>query len=116
MEFAIDCMTIVLPAFGGDTMSLRWPLPIGAAMSMTRPIRLPASVSSRSRSEAYSGVSLLKSTRSLAASMLPPLTDSRRTRGLNFSRRCSPSRICLTVPVTASPLRRPYLRTMDRET
>jgi hypothetical protein len=52
IEFAIDCMIIVLPAFAGDTMSPRCPLPIGAAMSMTRPIMLCWSVSSRSRSEA----------------------------------------------------------------
>ena len=40
IEFAIDCMIIVLPALDGDTISPRWPLPIGAAMSITRPIRL----------------------------------------------------------------------------
>ena len=52
IEFAIDCMIIVLPALDGDTIRPRWPLPIGAAMSMTRPIRLVESVSRRSRSEA----------------------------------------------------------------
>ena len=50
IELAIDCMIIVLPAFEGETMRPRWPLPIGDAMSMTRPIRLPESVSRRSRS------------------------------------------------------------------
>ena len=50
IELAIDCMIIVLPAFDGETIRPRWPLPIGAAMSMTRPIRLPGSVSRRSRS------------------------------------------------------------------
>ena len=50
IEFAIDCMIIVLPALDGETIRPRWPLPIGAAMSMTRPIRFVGSVSSRSRS------------------------------------------------------------------
>src|SRR5208283_4414576 len=30
------CISTVLPAFGGDTISPRWPLPIGAMMSMIR--------------------------------------------------------------------------------
>ncbi len=50
IELAIDCMIIVLPALAGETIRPRWPLPIGAAMSITRPIRLVASVSIRSRS------------------------------------------------------------------
>ena len=50
IELAIDCMIIVLPALDGETIRPRWPLPIGAAMSMTRPIRLVGSVSRRSRS------------------------------------------------------------------
>ncbi len=50
IELAIDCMIIVLPALAGETIKPRWPLPIGAAMSMTRPIRLAGSVSRRSRS------------------------------------------------------------------
>ena len=38
MEMArhIFCSMIVLPAFGGETMSMRWPSPMGATMSMTR--------------------------------------------------------------------------------
>ena len=47
----IDCATdwriVVRPDFGGATIRPRWPLPIGAAMSMTRPVRLAASVSRR---------------------------------------------------------------------
>ena len=50
IELAIDCMIMVLPALEGETIRPRWPLPIGAAMSMTRPIRLVGSVSRRSRS------------------------------------------------------------------
>ena len=60
IAFAIDCSTIVLPALGGETIRPRWPLPIGATMSMTRVVRLVGSVSRRSRSLAYSGVSLLE--------------------------------------------------------
>ena len=51
IELAIDCMIIVLPALDGETIRPRWPLPIGEAMSMTRPIRLVDVVSRRSRSE-----------------------------------------------------------------
>ena len=68
IEFAIDCRTIVLPALGGETIRPRWPLPIGATMSMTRAMRLVGSVSRRSRSCGYSGVSLLNSGRLRAAS------------------------------------------------
>ena len=50
IDWAIERTIVVLPAEGGDTMRPRWPLPIGAARSMTRPIRLPGSVSRRSRS------------------------------------------------------------------
>ncbi len=50
IALAIACSTIVLPAFGGETIRPRWPLPIGATRSMTRAVRLSGSVSSRSRS------------------------------------------------------------------
>ena len=115
IEFAIDFMIIVLPALAGETIRPRWPLPIGAAMSMTRPMRFVDSVSRRSRSEAYSGVSFWNSMRPLAASGSAPLMVSIRTSGLNFSLR-SPSRGWRTCPVTASPRRRPYLRTIESET
>ena len=58
IAFAIACSTIVLPALGGETISARWPLPIGMTRSMTRVVRMCGSVSSRSRSCGYSGVSL----------------------------------------------------------
>ena len=115
MALATDCSTRVLPALDGETIRPRWPLPIGATMSMTRVVRIDASVSSRSRSCAYSGVSLENSSRCLAVSTSPPLTVSMRTSGLNFSLR-SVSGACLTWPVTASPLRSPYLRTIDSDT
>ena len=38
IEWAICLMIVVLPAFGGDTMRPRWPLPIGAMRSMMRPV------------------------------------------------------------------------------
>ena len=36
IALAIACITIVLPALGGLTISARWPLPIGITRSMTR--------------------------------------------------------------------------------
>jgi hypothetical protein len=49
MEFAIFCISIVLPAFGGETIRPRCPLPIGDIRSISRIDRSP-SFSSRSRS------------------------------------------------------------------
>src|SRR3712207_7512550 len=40
IALAIACSTIVLPAFGGETISARWPLPIGITRSMTRVVRI----------------------------------------------------------------------------
>ena len=102
------------PDFGGATIRPRWPLPIGAAMSMTRPVRLAASVSRRSRSVGCTGVKVSNSRRSRAASGSVPLTLSMRTIGLNFSLR-SPSRGWRTWPTTASPRRRPNFRTIDSD-
>src|ERR671932_526560 len=36
IALAIACSTIVLPAFGGETIRPRWPLPIGLTRSMIR--------------------------------------------------------------------------------
>ena len=33
------CSSIVLPAFGGETIRPRWPLPMGATRSMVRAVR-----------------------------------------------------------------------------
>ena len=54
-----------VPAFGGDTISPRCPLPIGATRSMIRAVRssvLPVPVSSFSLSSGKSGVRFSKST------------------------------------------------------
>ena len=59
------CSSIVLPAFGGETMRPRWPLPIGATMSMMRAVRssvLPLPCSSLRRFFGNSGVRFSKST------------------------------------------------------
>ena len=118
IALAIACRIIVLPALGGDTISARWPLPIGMMRSMTRVVSWSGVVSRRSRWLGYSGVILVKSGRFLASSTGPPLTVSRRTSGLNFCRwlGCSPSLGTRTAPVTASPRRRPFLRTMFIDT
>ena len=50
IAFAIACRIVVLPAFGGDTISARWPLPTGITRSMTRVVSMCDSVSRRSRS------------------------------------------------------------------
>ena len=36
IELAISLSTVVLPALGGETISPRWPLPIGAIRSTIR--------------------------------------------------------------------------------
>ena len=71
IALAIACRIVVLPAFGGETISARWPLPIGMTRSMTRVVSMCGSVSSRSRSFGYSGVSLVNSGRFLASSTGP---------------------------------------------
>ncbi|MNT46119.1 hypothetical protein D3C72_1827440 [compost metagenome] len=38
MAVATCCIIIVLPAFGWETMSERWPLPCGAIRSRMRPV------------------------------------------------------------------------------
>ncbi len=50
IALAIACSTSVLPAFGGETMSPRCPLPIGDTRSMIRVESLDGSVSRRRRS------------------------------------------------------------------
>ena len=50
MAAAMSLSTVVLPAFGGETIRPRWPLPIGATMSMVRAVMnsLPCSMRRRS--------------------------------------------------------------------
>src|ERR1700748_1547578 len=58
MACAMFCNSTVLPVRGGETMSARWPLPIGATISMTRGERsflVAASGSIVSRSAGLSG-------------------------------------------------------------
>ena len=38
IEYTICLRIVVLPAFGGDTIRPRWPLPIGAIRSTMRPV------------------------------------------------------------------------------
>ncbi|CKT65892.1 Uncharacterised protein [Mycobacterium tuberculosis] len=85
---------------------------------MTRVVSRSVLVSRRSRWLGYNGVSLPNSGRFLASSTDPPLMLSRRTSGLNFCRwlGCSPSLGTRPAPVTASPRRMPFLRTMFIDT
>ena len=52
MALATFFKSVVLPALGWDTIMPRWPLPMGASMSISRSDRsaLPSGGSSRSRS------------------------------------------------------------------
>ncbi len=70
------CSSIVLPAFGGETIRPRWPLPIGATMSMMRAVRssvLPLPCSSLSRFFGKSGVRFSNSTLLFELSGASPL-------------------------------------------
>ena len=65
IDWAMFCITSVLPAFGGETMRARWPFPTGATKSMIRAVRssvLPLPRSSCKRSFGNSGVKFSKST------------------------------------------------------
>ena len=50
MDWQIFLSTVVLPALGGETMSPRWPLPMGDTRSIARPVieSLPHSMTRRS--------------------------------------------------------------------
>src|SRR5436190_5991194 len=59
------CISTVLPVRGGATISARWPLPIGATISITlaeRSFLVGSSSSSRNRWSGNSGVRLSKLT------------------------------------------------------
>jgi len=71
MLCAMFCIIMVLPDLGGETIRPRWPLPTGAARSMTRAVRssvLPLPCSMRRRSLGNSGVRFSKGTLFLAFS------------------------------------------------
>ncbi len=108
IDVAIVFITVVLPAFGGDTMMPRWPLPIGDTRSMMRAVMLLGSLGSSRRSFS-SGNSAVRSSnrgRRLAASGSPPLTVCTSSSAGFFSLRPA-GRLS---PVTWSPLRKPYWR------
>ncbi len=89
IERAICFITVVLPALGGDTMSPRWPLPMGETRSAMRAVMLVGSVSTSSvrRSSGNSGVRSSKLGRALEVSASPPFTLSMRSRAGFFSLR-----------------------------
>ena len=76
IPFAICFKTVVLPALGGETIMPRWPLPIGATMSMIRSAIAIGPFSKRNRSSGNRGVNLSKWGRWAAASGSMPLTFS----------------------------------------
>ena len=89
IDVAIVFITKVLPAFGGDTIRPRWPLPIGAMRSMIRAVMFDGSAgfSRRSFSSGNSGVRSSNRGRWRACSGSPPLTVSMRSSAGFFSLR-----------------------------
>ena len=112
MPLAMFFSTVVFPAFGGETTMPRCPLPIGATMSMIRPVTSVGPVSRRKRSLGNSGVSLSKFGRCLASSGSMPFTESICSKAKYFSLSFG----CRTLPVTVSPLRSMKRRTCERDT
>ena len=108
IEVAIVFMIVVLPAFGGDTMIPRWPLPIGEIKSMMRAVMLLGSEGFSSRNFSSGNNAVRSSNRGLvlALSGSPPLTEWISSIAGFFSLRPA-GRLR---PVTKSPLRRPYWR------
>ena len=99
IALAIACRTIVLPALGGETIRPRWPLPIGATRSMIRVVRmLGLGLQAQPVLRVQRGQLGEVGAALRACSGSTPLTVSRRTSALNFSRR-SPSRGWRTAPV-----------------
>jgi hypothetical protein len=52
IAWATFCISMVLPALGGETISARWPLPCGAIRSMMRPVMSSVEPLPRSQREA----------------------------------------------------------------
>ena len=76
MALATFFKSVVLPALGWETIMPRWPLPMGAIMSISRSeMSLPSGRSSRSRSSGYTGTSESKGLRWRAMSGVWPLTS-----------------------------------------
>ena len=114
IDRAICFITVVLPAFGGDTMRPRWPFPIGEIRSMIRAVMFVGSSASSILSfwSGNNGVRSSKRRRSRAWSGSLPLTASMRSSAGFFSLRPA-GRLA---PVRWSPLRRPNCRTCFTET
>ena len=110
--FAIRFRIVVLPAFGGETISPRWPFPIGVTRSISRWVTTRASVSRMSCSFGKIGVSASKWGRWRATSGIWPLTASTRSSPKYFSASLGGR----TWPVTQSPVRSPKRRIWDCET
>ena len=108
MDCAMVFITVVLPAFGGDTMRPRWPLPIGDTRSMMRAVMLSGSVvlSIRSFESGNSGVRSSNRGRWRAFSGSLPFTVWISSIAGFFSLRPAGRER----PVTWSPLRSPYWR------
>ena len=85
MPLAIDLSRIVLPAFGGETISPRCPRPIGATRLSSRVERMFGCVSRLISSSGKIGVSVSKLGRRRAVSGSTPLTASTRSRLKYFS-------------------------------
>ena len=100
IALAIAGRIIVLPAFDGDTISARWPLPIGVDEVDDAGGQL---VAARSPGAAARWGTAGSASRSPPGCWRPrgpaPFTVSMRTMGLNFCRDCSPSRGWRTAPV-----------------
>ena len=109
MEWAICLRTVVLPAFGGDTIRPRWPFPMGEMRSTMRAVMLAGSpgTSRLSFSSGNSGVRSSKRGRCRASSGVMPLTVSMRSRAGYFSL-LPAGRLA---PSTWSPLRSAKRRT-----
>ena len=103
---AMSLSTVVLPALGGDTMRPRWPLPMGAVRSMTRAVVVFFPCSMSRRSSGNTGVRSANFGRKAMISGAMPLTADTFCRAANLSL----GRAWRVVPVTMSPLRRPFLR------
>ena len=85
MPFAMCLRTVVLPAFAGDRIRPRWPLPTGLMRLMSRWVRFFWSISRSNISSGKTGISASKCGRRLAISGSTPLTVSTRRRPQYFS-------------------------------
>ena len=87
IEWAMCFITVVLPAFGGETIRPRWPLPIGDRRSTMRAVMFSFSpgISRCSRSSGNSGVRSSNRGRRRATSGSMPETVSIWSRAGNFS-------------------------------